>query len=75
MEYKLDIDSLVRDMKKVYNEVEVVEKKKGFYIIKAQSLCKVGKEIVIYEEGNTYYLFAIFYDDNVIYRAHKVTIN
>lgn len=29
-------DSLVRDMKKVYNEVEVVEKKKGFYIIKAR---------------------------------------
>ena len=29
-------DSLVRDMKKVYNEVEVVEKKKGYYIIKAR---------------------------------------
>lgn len=29
-------DSLVRDMKNIYNEVEVVEKKKGFYIIKAR---------------------------------------
>lgn len=28
-------DSLVRDMKKVYNKVDIVEKKKGFYIIKA----------------------------------------
>ena len=27
-------DSLVRDMKKVYKKVEIVEKKKGFYIIK-----------------------------------------
>lgn len=27
-------DSLVRDMKKVYNTVEIIEKKKGFYIIK-----------------------------------------
>ena len=29
-------DSLVRDMKNIYNEVEVVEKKKGFYIIRAR---------------------------------------
>lgn len=29
-------DSLVRDMKKVYNKIEIVNKKKGFYIIKAQ---------------------------------------
>lgn len=29
-------DSLVRDMKKIYNKVDVIEKKKGFYIIKAQ---------------------------------------
>lgn len=29
-------DSMVRDMKEVYKKVEVVEKKKGFYIIKAQ---------------------------------------
>ena len=29
-------DSLVRDMKKIYNKVDVEEKKKGFYIIKAQ---------------------------------------
>lgn len=28
-------DSLVRDMKKVYKKVEIVEKKKGFYIIKS----------------------------------------
>lgn len=28
-------DSLVKDMKKVYSSVEVVEKKKGFHIIKA----------------------------------------
>ena len=55
--------------------INKIQEERGFYIIKAQSLCKVGKEIVIYEEGNTYYLFAIFYDDNVIYRAHKVTIN
>lgn len=27
-------DSLVRDMKKIYEKVEIVEKKKGFYIIK-----------------------------------------
>lgn len=27
-------DSLVRDMKNVYNTVEIIEKKKGFYIIK-----------------------------------------
>ena len=27
-------DSLVRDMKEVYNKVDVIEKKKGFYIIK-----------------------------------------
>ena len=29
-------DSLVRDMKKNYGKVNIVEKKKGFYIIKAQ---------------------------------------
>ena len=29
-------DSLVGDMKKVYSKVDIVEKKKGFYIIKAQ---------------------------------------
>lgn len=29
-------DSLVRDMKNIYNEVVVVEKKKGFYIIRAR---------------------------------------
>lgn len=29
-------DSMVRDMREVYKSVEVVEKKKGFYIIKAQ---------------------------------------
>ena len=29
-------DSLVRDMKNIYNKVDVIEKKKGFYIIKAQ---------------------------------------
>lgn len=28
-------DSLVRDMKKVYNIVDIIEKKKGFYIVKA----------------------------------------
>ena len=28
-------DSLIRDMKNVYNKVDIVEKKKGFYIIKA----------------------------------------
>lgn len=32
---KQGADSLVSDMKKVFNEVQVVEKKKGFYIIKA----------------------------------------
>ena len=31
-------DSMVRDMKKIYKEVDVVEKKKGFYIIKAKFL-------------------------------------
>ena len=29
-------DSMIRDMKKNYKQVEVVEKKKGFYIIKAE---------------------------------------
>ena len=28
-------ESLVRDMKKIYNTVEIVEKKKGYFIIKA----------------------------------------
>ena len=32
---KQGADSLVKDMKKVYDKVEIVTKKKGFYIIKA----------------------------------------
>ena len=31
-------DSMVRDMKKIYESVEVIQKKKGFYIIKAKFL-------------------------------------
>ena len=29
-------DSLIKDMKKYYSKIEVIKKKKGFYIIKAQ---------------------------------------
>lgn len=32
---KQGADSLLRDMKEVYKKVEIVEKKKGFYVIKA----------------------------------------
>jgi 16S rRNA (guanine1207-N2)-methyltransferase len=28
-------ESLVRDMKKIFNSVDIVEKKKGYFIIKA----------------------------------------
>ena len=29
-------ESLMRDMKKIYNSVEVIKKKKGFYIIRSK---------------------------------------
>lgn len=35
---KQGAESLIRDMKKVYKTVEVIEKKKGFFIIKASSI-------------------------------------
>ena len=55
--------------------IESIQQERGFYIIKTQSVSTAGPQVVIYEMGNTYYFFSIFYDNNLVYRINKAVID